>query len=387
MSSSARPTEQRQVVGRSKRLLLVISTLGTGGAERVLTLLANAWSAMGHEVTLVTFDAPDAEPFFLLAPAVKRVGLNAMRASAGVWEALRNNASRLRKLRQAVRAAQPDVVVSFIDTTNVTTLLAVSGLSFPVVVSERTDPHHHAIGRAWTRLRRLTYPRATAVVVQSHRAAAYFANTTVTPLVIPNPVKLPALPARTVASDERHRLVTLGRLQPVKGQEKLLSAFARLAPHHPSWTLTIHGEGPERAQLEATVSALGLQNRVFLPGATTEPFARLVEADLFVLSSAREGFPNALCEAMAVGLPVVSFDCPSGPAELITHNVDGLLVPPGDVEALAAALDRLMGDPAERARLGTRAREVRERLALPRILAMWDEVFREALEGRASRWS
>jgi glycosyltransferase involved in cell wall biosynthesis len=169
-------------------------------------------------------------------------------------------------------------------------------------------------------------------------------------------------------------------LQPEKGHERLLQAFATLAPRHPTWTLTIYGEGPERPRLEAAIATLGLGERVFLPGATTEPFARLAEADLFVLSSTYEGFPNALCEAMAVGLPVVSFDCPSGPAELITHSVDGLLVPPGDVGGLAAALDRLMGAPTERAQLGARAREVRERLTLPAILAMWDDVLQPAIQ-------
>ncbi len=119
---------------------------------------------------------------------------------------------------------------------------------------------------------------------------------------------------------------------------------------------------------------LGLAGRAHLPGRHDDPAALFSRAGLFALSSRFEGFPNVLCEAMACGAPVVGFDCPNGPGEIIEHGSNGLLVPPGDVDALAAALQRLLGNPAERARLGARALDIRTRLAPGRILAQWEEL-------------
>lgn len=365
----------------ARRLTLVIGSLGGGGAERVLTILANAWVARGDAVALVTLDRE--APFYPLDGRVAYRPLGVAGRSAGVAAAILNNALRIRALRAAIRESRPDAVVSFVDTTNVLTLLATRGMGVPVVVSERTDPNHFPIGRAYGALRRWLYPAAQAVIVQTEAAARFFSRKIRERThVIPNPV-LPA-PAKPPATPQV-KIVALGRLSREKGFDLLIEAFASVACEWPEWSLEIWGEGPERSALEKLVMEAGISGRVRLPGSTQAPLSVLRAASLFVLPSRVEGFPNALLEAMAAGLPVLAADCRSGPGEIVRDGVDGLLVAPGDAAALAEGIRRLLGDSALRARLAARAPEVVGRFALDRVVALWDATLVEASRGGGGR--
>jgi glycosyltransferase involved in cell wall biosynthesis len=353
-------------------LALVIASLGCGGAERVMSILANHWARHGETVTLVTIDG-DAGDFYSLDAQVRRVALNVLHDSKNIAEAVRLNALRLRKLRRVIAGIRPDAVISFMDSTNVLTLLATRGLAVPVVVAEHTDPRRQSSGREWDALRRWMYPRADAVILLSE-ALRGWAGGWIAPQrlhVIPNPVVTANVPAGmdTPFALPPRFVVGVGRLSPEKGFDLLLEAFARAAPV--AWSLVILGEGPERAALEKQVRQLGLYGRVSLPGATRAVEAVLRRAALFVLSSHHEGFPMALVEAMNAGLSVVSFDCPVGPADIITHGVDGVLVPEGDVAALAAQMERLIHDAPERARLGESARASIQRYSVEYVADQW----------------
>jgi glycosyltransferase involved in cell wall biosynthesis len=277
--------------------------------------------------------------------------------------------------------------VSFLDMVNVRVLLATRGLGIPTIVMEQTDPGQKQIGAAWNTLRRLLYPRADRLVVLSETSRSFFGpGIQKRSIIIPNPIAIePPKPHGDTRPAADRTVVAMGRFAPEKGFDLLLEAFARIADQNPAWRLVIWGDGPLRSQLEGLRDRLGLTERVSMPGRTTEPFAALRQADLFVMSSRREGFPLALGEAMACGLPAVSFDCPSGPRELIRHEIDGLLVPDGDVPALADALDRLMTNDAERARLAARAVDVNERFGAERVLGQWEEMLQDVASEKRSR--
>ena len=361
------------------RITLIISTLGPGGAERVMSIMANYWAVRGEYVTLVTIDSSDTD-FYPLDPHVQRVGLGLMRDSSNFLAALRNNVLRVRRLRQAIRASHPDVVLSFLGRTNVLVLVSTLGLGRPVIVSEHTDPRQNAIGYTWAALRRLLYPRSAAVVVLTNGlrpwAEGFVKKGAVH--IIPNPVQVPAMAFESNGAQgpkgSGRTVAAMGRLNPVKGFDLLLKAFARCAKKHTDWSLMILGEGDERPRLEAMASDLGIKDRVTLPGLVKDPLRILRRTDLFVLSSRYEGFPMALVEAMACKLPVISTDYPSGPQDIVRDGVSAILVPPNDVNALAGAMDRLMANQAERQRLGANAVQVIERFSIEKIMNMWDNL-------------
>lgn len=366
------------------RLTLVISSLGCGGAERVMTTMANHWAAKGWEITLLTLDDESTPRFYNLDGGVRHIALGVAGNSTNLATALRNSFKRVYKLRSAIRASRPDGVISFMDRTNVMTLLATRGLNVPVIVSERVDPNMHRIGGVWRWLRKISYPSASLLVVQSEAALNYFSPRMKScTRIIPNPIDLP--PGH-LASDSVHRptLISVGRLDRQKGFDLLLGAFAKLKDRHSDWTLTILGEGPQRQQLESLRDELGLADRVMLAGCVANVYEALQQATLFVMSSRYEGFPNALCEAMSCGLPVISTDCPSGPRDIIIDGIDGILVPNENVNALAEAMGRLMGSEVERERLAARAPEVAERFGLERIMGMWEQALDQITSARSN---
>lgn len=355
-------------------LTLVIYAMGAGGAEKIMSLIANYWAAKGWQVTLLTMS--DKPSFYKLHPAVKFCPLSLAGVSANKLAAASNNLKRLYQLRKAIKATAPDVVISFINVQNILTLLALWGTKIPVIVSEHTEPTQaYDMNRIWKLLHKTSYRLAAKIVILTDFAKGYFPqNLQQKIVVIPNPAVLPddfRLEQRPISTADG-KIIALGRLVEPKGFDLLLTAFSQLAPHYPGWSLEIWGEGPERARLEALRAKLGLDERVQMPGLTNQPLEKLKQADLFVLSSRREGFPTVLWEAMACGLPVISFDCATGPSTIVRDKLDGRLVPPEDTTALAATIAQLINNPAERSKLAARAPEVLQRFNIEKIMRQWE---------------
>lgn len=366
------------------KLCLVISSLSSGGAERVATTLANYWVQSGWQVTVITL-ADRGGDFYALAPSVKRVTLSCVGESAGSLSGLRNNLARVRALRRTLTREKPDVALGFMPSINILCALASVGTGITVIGTEHVHPPTLDLGQPWAWLRRRVYPHLAAVSALTETSAEWIREHTGAKYVpvMPNPITypVPAVEPTLNPSAEKERLggdyvlLAAGRLADQKGFDRLLDAFAAVHRRQPDWRLIILGEGPLRVVLERQCHELGLSDFVSIPGAVGNIGAWYEAADAFVLTSRYEGFGNVLAEALAYGVPAVAVDCNTGPRDILRNEVDGLLVPQNDQEALAAALDRLMGDKALRARFAERAVEARERFAIERIAAQWEEVF------------
>jgi GalNAc-alpha-(1->4)-GalNAc-alpha-(1->3)-diNAcBac-PP-undecaprenol alpha-1,4-N-acetyl-D-galactosaminyltransferase len=358
-----------------EKLLLVVSSLAhPGGAERQMVAMANHWAQEGRRVAMLTFDSQRVTPFFKLDPSVQLIPLELMRDSRSLAESLSANASRVWRIRAVIRRESPHVVVSFGTSTNVLLLLAIAGTGVPLVVSERTMPSRARLGRAWRLLRRVLYPFADAVVVQSRSAAACFPWLSSKVRVVPNRVESPTR-VREKTSVPSKTIVAAGRFTAEKGFATLIDAFSACKAREAGWSLVIYGDGPLRGSLEERISSYGLEHQIALPGAIADLPNELVKADLFVLSSLYEGFPNVLCEAMAAGVPVIATRCPGGVVDIVGPEAADSLVPPSDFATLADAIDRLAFSPVERQRIAEKGFEVTERFSLSRVSAEWESLF------------
>ncbi|MEC4819419.1 MAG: glycosyltransferase family 4 protein, partial [Scytonema sp. PMC 1069.18] len=275
-------------------------------------------------------------------------------------------------------------VISFLDTTNIVTLLALTSTNYPVLLSEQNNPRTNSKGKMWDYLRFLTYPIAAKVISTSQGVDSYFDWLPKSKrAVIYNPLATvedgKTFDFTQGVDADKKWIIAMGRLTYQKGFDILLQAFHQIVNKYPNWQLIILGEGQLRSELENLRDDLGLNHQVILPGVIKNPFPLLKKSHIFVLSSRFEGFGNVLIEAMACGLPVISTDCPSGPREIIRDGIDGILVPNEDISALASAMDRLMSDEQERQCLASHAPEGVTRFNLEKIVEMWEVLFSEFL--------
>lgn len=336
-----------------------------GGAERVCVNLANAFVARGLNVDVVVI-RHQGELLPLLDPRIKVVDLGAPRPR-----------HVLPPLMRYLRAARPDAVLANVWPLTILTALArmLSGVRCRLVVVEHTTWSFSKLARRWrTRMMikgsmRCLLPRTDAVVAVSRGAAAdleQFAGLAQGSVrTIYNPVahgrggELAPLPencAAWAAAGPHKRVLAVGTLKAVKDFAALIQAFALLR-NEVDARLLILGEGEERARLQQLIDALGLQDRVDMPGFVPDTTPYYAHADLFVLSSEHEGFGNVIVEALEQGVPVVSTDCPSGPREILQDGKYGRLVPVGDPRALAAAMLESLQSSHDHGALKTRAQD------------------------------
>lgn len=395
----ARTATTSMEMPRMKITFLLKAAYGMGGTIRATLTLANHL-AERHEVEIITLHRRQAEPFFPIDERIAVRTLVDLRERPSRLDArLGRHNSRLvprgdriwsevtlrgdYQLWRALRGLETDVLI----TTRPAFNLLAARFAPPGVVVVGQEHLHLGAHRPDLRehLRRW-YPRLDALVTvteSDRRAYAGFLPPSSTRLrVIPNALPAGAKPASGLDAPV---IAAAGRMAKVKQYERLIAAFAKVNAAHPGWTLRLYGTGPELTRLRGLAAEHGLGKSIAFPGRTGDIYAAFAEASVVALSSSFEGFGMTIIEAFACGVPVVSFDCPQGPGEIISHGCDGLLVPPDDTDALAGALCELIEDPAERHAMGKAARQAAVRYDADTVGWQWETLLTELVTNRRPR--
>lgn len=358
------------------RIAFLIPTLSAGGAERVITIMANFWAAKGHTVIVFSLDAPDAPSFFTLHPKVQLYPLDLLRDQKNYVRKIARTVGQILYVRKHIQSNRPDVLIARLDIAIFLATLATIGLKTKSIICEGTNPYRSQTNKYLKKLNRLAYYFADHLVLQTYQIAETFPSSLQKKIsVIYNPVAQPALtlqPEDYHVNLTRKEVVSVGRLAFPKAYEVLIEAFYTFSLQRPDWSLLILGEGEERPRLESLCKKLGIDNKVSLPGKVRNPLEIIRTCAIFVLSSRYEGLPNALCEAMSIGMPVIATRCKFGPEEIIQHQESGLLVSVEDANAITSALNTLADNPKLCAYLGTNAKKISAILDVDAIMEQWE---------------
>jgi glycosyltransferase involved in cell wall biosynthesis len=356
-----------------------------GGVERIITAVMNAMVARGHEVDLLTWDLAGAEAFYPMASSITwhRLNLGDPNVRAGNRLMLR----RAHEIRANISRRKPLVIVCFQDGPFMAIRAYTLGIGIPVIAAERNSPSRFEHITAGKSLIYQSFRFAARLLIQCESYRTLYPNFLQHKIVcIPNPVSRAAVQARPdlPGSHGRFRLLSVGRLGFQKNYEVLIEAFAHLLPKFPDWELVIVGDGEARSELEALIKRRGLESKVTLPGTTNSIADWYASSHLFCLASRWEGFPNALAEALAHGLPAVGFAECAGVRDLIDEGRSGLLaVGSGDVVSLARTLETAMSRTDLRRSMSSQAVDSIRRFDPAKIFGQWEDL----LVGVAHGWS
>lgn len=376
------------------RIVYIIKYIAQlGGLDRVMSYKINYMAEQGHDVHVITYEQGQHPLSFPLLPQVHHHDINVRfftRHGGGLLKRVVQYVQMRRTFKQRLYAQveqiAPDVIVTLTDSYTLLDILqGIPGKAFRVIEShvergsfqKRNDfkgrPVFYQLASLFDAYITRQIKRADCfVALTEHDARSWSELKRVE--VIPNPLSY--IPTETAALTNKV-VISAGRLEDQKGYDLLIDTWAKVAPQYPDWQLHVYGDGGNRATLERQTRARGLAHCIQWYHSTPHIFEAYLNSSLYVMSSRYEGFGLVLTEAMSCGLPCVSFDCPYGPSDIIRQGEDGLLVPLGDTQALADALCQLMGDEAQRKRMGALARQHVMRYAPEVVMKRWEALFQE----------
>ena len=344
-----------------KHIVFSIATLMQGGAERVVSVLANYLAKQGHKVELLLYY--DREIMYNIDPAVTITVEERHLTRKDVLSHILWKRNYLKKL-------DPDVFISFLAPFNMLNIVAMAGLKTPVIVADRSDPRRAPSNFFIRKIRDVLYRFADGIVVQNETNKSYFPKWIKNRCkVIYNPVDVGTHKGQS-ACQGTNNIISVGRIIPSKNPWMLIDAFSVIASEFPSYKLIFYGNGELIEPLKEYVTQKALTGRVEFPGGVANVFEKMCNADLFVMSSDYEGMPNALLEAMCVGLPVISTTV-SGAVDVIHHGENGMLVEINNSTVLADTMRALLNDPVLRQQLGTQAAQLADIISVDNIAEEW----------------
>lgn len=346
-----------------KRLFVSCVSLACGGAERVLSILSYSFAEKYDDVRFIMWK--DFPIFYKINDKITIVNIEKECGS-------NNTIKKMLWFRGYISKNHPNLILSFLANSSVKVLLSTVGINIPIVVAERNDPRKLKGGWLMVKIRDFLYNRATAIIEQTETNKRYFKGSKYKKtIVIYNPILMDEENVGSgINAIKQNRIISIGRLEPQKNQKMLIDAFRIFHDKYSDTKLVIYGEGSCRSELESQIKSLKIEDAVLLPGTIDNVVEELKDSLFFVMSSDFEGMPNALIEAMCIGLPCISTRV-SGAVDLINNNKNGILIDLGDTNKMAAAMIELMENENKRKDLGREAIKIFDQLKSERIVQEW----------------
>lgn len=352
-------------IREKKKILIFIGSMEKGGAERVISIIANYLISDGWDVCIAMLLSNGVK--YELDPRISIVDL-----SFGGGNRLTRIPKWLTGIRKLEKDYNPDTVLSFVARINVLVQLACYGNNDKIIVSERNDPYMDGRSKLVDLLTGVLYKKSKRLVLQTKRASEYFKNIPkCKKVIIPNPIDIKCIKSASY----KGKIVSVGRLSTQKNHKMLIDAFYDICNDYPFAQLYIYGEGELREELQGIINSYGVSNRVFLPGAVNDIHEKISDAEVFVLPSNYEGLSNALLEAMMMGHICISTNC-AGSDEYIRNNENGMIIDVGDKNALIEAIKFVFDNPEIAKKMGEKARDSSKEFERDVVMKKWLDVIK-----------
>lgn len=351
------------------KIAFVTGSLSDGGAQKVISLLANQMAESNHEVNVVLLSHPKKEVFYKVNDKVK---LSFIQAN---YSKKLFPLKKLRLLKQALNKINADVVISFLPHIDIYTHYALKGQKAIHIVSERCNPYKGSKMFFAHYLKLRVFKKSNGVVFQTQDAKAFYDKYSLKSTKI---IRNPLIPLMLNGNYSEKIIVHAGRLETQKNQKMLLDAFKIVVSKHPDYRLKIYGSGNLESELKNYAIKLGVDSKIEFMGSSTTWLQDSLNSRMFVLSSDYEGMPNALIEAMSVGIPSISTDCAiGGSREAIDNGENGILVKVGDVDGLSSKMIDLIEDDELCRKISDNGKKIIEELDVEKIVNSWIEFIEE----------
>jgi GalNAc-alpha-(1->4)-GalNAc-alpha-(1->3)-diNAcBac-PP-undecaprenol alpha-1,4-N-acetyl-D-galactosaminyltransferase len=360
-----------------KIMFTIYSLGGEGGAERIQVLIANYLVSKGNDVTIVSLD--NREVNFLIDKRIKLLFHIPTKKLIPFGKGVQLTLRQIGFIISSIKNVRPDVVIGFVSATNIFSIVAAKITRVPVIIAEHSSFNFGLKNKVWKLLRFLTYKYADLLLIltEEDKKNYSFAKRV---MVMKNPLIL----HNEYKNIQREKMIlAVGRLHHIKGFDMLIEAFSKL--NIPNWKLNILGEGSERKNLEELIKKYNLTESIHLIGFTNNVELFYRRASIFALSSRSEGFPGGLCEAMGYGCASIAFDCQTGPKEIITDGVDGLLVEANNVLKLTEALKLIVEKKEFRDKIGQNAQQITNNLKIEVIGKKWEDTIASVINNKEKK--